>query len=206
MLLNQEVTSHLNSWSHVFSEPIFTKDECCQILELCTTTLNIKTSLNYSREVTEARKSKNDFLYPTNDTKWIFEKINNFIEYVNSAYFRMNLIGYESIQYAEYDFCTKDKYDWHTDLMLGNRLEMTKHIPDILLTRKLSLSILLSDETTYKGGNFELHTQGEHKPININMKQGCAVVFPSYVFHRVTPMIAGTRKSLVVWVVGNNFV
>ena len=35
------------------------------------------------------------------------------------------------------------------------------------------------------------------------MKQGSVIVFPSYIFHRVTPMIKGVRKSLVVWVVGD---
>lgn len=206
MLLNEGIINHVHSWSHILSEEIFSKDDCEKIVELCKKTLTIKPSVNFSNNKIDIRKSKNDFLFLDNENRWIFEKINHFIEHVNSRFFKMNLIGYESIQYAEYQSKTQDKYDWHTDLIFGDKLQDTKYIPNIILTRKLSISILLSDETTYEGGNFELHTNGEHKPNKIEMKQGSAVVFPSYVFHRVTPMITGTRKSLVVWVVGNNFV
>jgi PKHD-type hydroxylase len=35
--------------------------------------------------------------------------------------------------------------------------------------------------------------------------RGTVIAFPSYVLHRVTPIIAGTRKSLVVWITGPKF-
>jgi len=35
--------------------------------------------------------------------------------------------------------------------------------------------------------------------------KGSIVVFPSYVFHRVTPVTRGTRYSLVCWSVGKPF-
>ena len=206
MLLNQGLTNHVYSWSHVFSELVFTKDECQQIIDLCGKTLKVKPSVNFASNLIDVRKSKNDFLFPTKENSWIFEKINYFVEHVNLSYFRMNLIGYEYIQYAEYHSQTQDKYDWHTDLIFGDKSKDTKYLPDVCLTRKLSLSILLSDETGFEGGNFELNTDGEHRANKINMKQGSVIVFPSYIFHRVTPMIKGTRKSLVVWVVGDNFV
>jgi PKHD-type hydroxylase len=35
---------------------------------------------------------------------------------------------------------------------------------------------------------------------------GTAVIFPSHLYHRVTPVTAGTRRSLVAWFVGPPFV
>jgi len=34
-------------------------------------------------------------------------------------------------------------------------------------------------------------------------EQGSVVIFPSFTFHRVTPVTKGTRYSLVSWSVGN---
>jgi hypothetical protein len=36
-------------------------------------------------------------------------------------------------------------------------------------------------------------------------ERGTVIAFPSCVLHRVTPITAGTRKSLVVWITGPKF-
>jgi hypothetical protein len=33
-------------------------------------------------------------------------------------------------------------------------------------------------------------------------KEGCSIIFPSFLYHRVTPIISGTRYSLTVWCKG----
>ena len=35
--------------------------------------------------------------------------------------------------------------------------------------------------------------------------QGSIIVFPSYVYHQVTPVTRGTRYSLVLWSLGQPF-
>ena len=35
--------------------------------------------------------------------------------------------------------------------------------------------------------------------------QGSVIVFPSFVWHRVTPVTKGTRYSLVLWTCGQPF-
>ena len=35
--------------------------------------------------------------------------------------------------------------------------------------------------------------------------KGVAVLFPSYMMHRVSPVTKGTRKSLVLWVGGEHY-
>jgi hypothetical protein len=39
-----------------------------------------------------------------------------------------------------------------------------------------------------------------------NLSKGSIVVFPSFVWHRVNPIIKGTRYSLVMWNLGRPFV
>jgi PKHD-type hydroxylase len=69
--------------------------------------------------------------------------------------------------------------------------------------RKISITIQLSDPDEYEGGDLELWAGvGQVKAPRF---QGCAVLFPSYILHRVTPVITGTRKSLVLWVGGGHY-
>jgi len=35
---------------------------------------------------------------------------------------------------------------------------------------------------------------------------GSVIVFPSFLYHQVTPILSGTRKSLVAWFTGRPYV
>ena len=71
------------------------------------------------------------------------------------------------------------------------------------------MTINLSDPNNYEGGDLKIdtkdlseesvHTLTQIKP------QGSLVVFPSYLYHQVTPVTKGTRYSLVVWCLGKPF-
>jgi len=69
--------------------------------------------------------------------------------------------------------------------------------------RKISITVQLSDPDEYEGGDFEFLIGKEI--IKLPRKKGCAIVFPSYFLHRVTPVTKGTRKSLVLWGSGQPF-
>jgi PKHD-type hydroxylase len=92
------------------------------------------------------------------------------------------------IQFTAYDE-QGSHYDWHMDCGEGN-----------LSRRKLSMTIQLSDPEGYSGGNLEL-LYGRH-PVTVERKRGTLVAFPSYTLHRVTPVTAGVRYSLVLWISG----
>ena len=81
------------------------------------------------------------------------------------------------------------KHDWHLDV----GMYPVNH-------RKISVTIQLSDPDDYEGGDFEVMTSSI--PDIAPRKKGCAILFPSYLLHRVTPVTKGIRKSLVVWVNG----
>ena len=73
------------------------------------------------------------------------------------------------------------------------------------VTRKLSLTLQLSDPNTYEGGKFLLFN-GEHEPSEPPIReQGSIIVFDSRLWHKVTPVTKGVRYSLVSWVLGPHF-
>ena len=108
----------------------------------------------------------------------------------------------EACQYTKYK--KGQYYDWHYDSWdqpysnINNKNFFQK-------IRKLSVTISLSDPREYKGGVLEFQLPGK-KPIIRKCKEilpkGSIVVFPSHIWHRVSPVTKGERKSLVVWNLG----
>jgi predicted 2-oxoglutarate/Fe(II)-dependent dioxygenase YbiX len=70
--------------------------------------------------------------------------------------------------------------------------------------RKLSMSIFLNED--YDGGEFDICTGNQQNKVN-SFKEypGSAIIFPSFMCHRVRPVTKGIRKSLVVWFTGPNW-
>jgi PKHD-type hydroxylase len=67
--------------------------------------------------------------------------------------------------------------------------------------RKISMTLLLSPENEFEGGDLELIKEGQSAKI----KQGQAIFFASFIRHRVKPVTRGVRKSLVMWFGGPSF-
>jgi PKHD-type hydroxylase len=116
----------------------------------------------------------------------LYEVVNE----INATEYGFDIYGFAQLQYTVYDESNQGHYDWHKDDNI---------IGKGIMRRKLSVSVQLSDDDEYEGGNFEM--QGMDFPDNIR-KKGSILVFPSYELHRVTPVTKGTRKSLVAWFVG----
>ena len=84
-------------------------------------------------------------------------------------------------------------YNWHMD----NEV-VGKNQPPV---RKISMTLLLSDPSTFEGGELEFM----HKGKTAKLKQGQAIFFASWLQHRVKPVTKGERKSLVMWFGGPPF-
>lgn len=118
---------------------------------------------------------------------WLHDRIEQAVLDMNSRFYKYDLYGLkENFQYTVYQSAEGGHYDWHVDTGTGER--------------KLSLTLQLSDPSSYQGGDLVLDA-GEGDFI-VNRTRGALVFFPSYVRHRVTPVTLGTRKSLVAWVAG----
>ena len=137
------------------------------------------------------RKSKVLPIIPSSDTKWIFQRLTDLATNCNNHSYHFDLSGFhEPLQLAEYN--EEDFFDWHLDFGVGQSS-----------TRKLSISIQLSDSDSYEGGNLQFRIN--NKVIDAPRAKGTAIIFPSFIMHRVTPITKGSRKSLVGWVSGNHY-
>lgn len=148
---------------------------------------------------TEVRKSKVKMFNPNEENSWIFNKIKSVGELINTEFYRFDLIGFNHLQYTEYDEEYKGKYDFHIDISLGADSPLVMQFAQ----RKLSLVLFLSDSDEYEGGQFEIMTGGNC--VTVEQKKGRVIAFPSWVLHRVTPVTKGNRKSLVCWICGPKF-
>lgn len=139
----------------------------------------------------KVRDSYVSWLYPNEVTGWIFARLSGAINEINARYFGFDLATMsQGLQFTRYQ-APGEHYEWHIDRGLQSG------------TRKLSLSLQLSDPEDYEGGDLELWFGGE--PVKANKTRGLITFFPSYVMHRVAPVTKGVRYSLVCWVSGPPF-
>lgn len=167
----------------------FNNEECEKVISVGE---NLAEYIGTAGEIIESNKyrdSKVKFITPEKDNLWIFKKLQAAVAEAN-RYYRFDIAGFrERLQVAEYK--GNGHYTWHIDV--GK---------DAMSSRKLSVSVQLSKDDDYVGGDLEFHSIDKTKaPRSI----GSTIIFPSYLLHRVTPVISGTRKSLVVWVHGPPF-
>lgn len=134
------------------------------------------------------------WLQRDSSTHWLFARLEQVVRHLNSQYYKYAIFNElrEAPQYTVYDASQGGHYDWHVDHGSGG--------PD---ARKLSLSVQLSDPSAYEGCDLEL--QFGDGIVTAPRSRGTVIAFSSYVLHRVTPVTAGTRKSLVTWVSGPEF-
>ena len=109
-----------------------------------------------------------------------------------------NHFGYEGMQITEpAQFTEYPKggfYDWHMDADSSGRYE-----PPV---RKISMTILLSPQHEFEGGDLEFMSEGNKPP---QLLQGQAIFFCSLLRHRVAKVKKGIRRSLVMWFGGPPF-
>ena len=109
-----------------------------------------------------------------------------------------NHFGYEGMTLTEYaQFTEYPKggfYDWHMDAEVNCQFE-----PPV---RKISMTILLSPDNEFEGGDLEFMTKGNKPP---QLLQGQAIFFCSLIRHRVSKVKKGIRRSLVMWFGGTPF-
>jgi PKHD-type hydroxylase len=139
----------------------------------------------------ELRRSKVRFLNAPNIRNALWE----FVSRVNAERYGFDVWNVADLQYTEYHAENEGHYDWHTDDSICTGEPRFK-------CRKLSVIVQLSDPKDYRGGQFEM--QNISLPNEIKEK-GTILVFPSWEWHRITPVRHGVRKSLVAWFEGPNW-
>jgi PKHD-type hydroxylase len=135
------------------------------------------------------------------DDPWIYNTILPFVREANfHSGWNFDWSDSETCQWTKYS--ETQHYTWHQDSF---------KTPRNGLIRKLSVTVSLADGDTYEGGDleFDLRNTTDSTPNVITSqearKKGSVIVFPSFIWHRVSPVIKGTRYSLVIWNLGKPF-
>lgn len=194
------------TYSHVWWNAAFEEEELKQIENICSSSSleNASTVNEENLEKTRLiRKSQVKFFDRDENNFWIFDRFNLISNKINNKYYNFELYGYSSFQYTVYNSEYLGNYDWHMDTILDNNFDNSMQNQS---TRKLTLVMPLSEPgKDFTGGEFELNLGQEKNPITIEMQKGKIIAFPSFMIHRVKPVLTGVRKSIVIWIEGPKF-
>jgi PKHD-type hydroxylase len=179
-------TDHVELYA--YWDKLFSKDECKEIVKVAKNKGLIKGTTFGKSNI---RKSKISWLYAADELDWVFRKLTDAVLDLNERFFKFDIFGFhEGLQFTNYK-APSNKYGRHVDRSLNTP------------TRKLSLSVQLTDPKKYVGGDLLLYSS--EKPTLVTREQGSLVLFPSYVLHEVTTVTKGERNSLVAWITGKPF-
>jgi len=126
------------------------------------------------------------------DNRELLENLHHLVTIANSELFAFDVHKVAPIQFTKYSSDDSGWYDWHHDVDYAS----TK-----AFSRKLSVTVQLSDPRAYAGGDLQF-SECENPDSEVLRAKGTAIVFPSYLRHRVTPVTSGRRYSLVSWFEG----
>lgn len=163
------------------------------------------------------------------DDPLLYKKISPYINDANQkAGWNWQWDYMESFQFGKYE--PGNFYSWHTDSLSDHHGRFKRYMHGITNSpllengeppagytlnsnivgkiRKLSIVIILSPPEEYEGGEFKFDF-GRHQPRSVvnnlsHLKEmGTIIIFPSFLYHCVTPVKSGVRYSLVSWCSGD---
>ena len=162
----------------------------------------------WTKEKIKKQKEMRDSTVSFLDEPWIsVEIITAIMEGNKQAAWNFDLDMLEKIQFTMYN--SNQHYTWHTD--------SDPESDNYFGKRKLSFTIQLSDPEEYSGGQLLIYNSNpkqKESPFDKNesilfsdksLKKGTLTLFPSFLWHKVTPVIRGQRLSLLGWCQGPKF-
>ena len=183
------------SWIVETTTPLFTPEQCRMIIDCGRRQKPQKAQVGMGKPGggldTNKRVTTISWI-PFKEMPEMYNQINEFIQKANRNHFGFGDIQItEQAQFTEYP--EGGFYDWHMDTDVN-----MSHEPPV---RKISMTCLLSPENQFEGGDLELMAPGKR----VKLKQGHAIIFASFLQHRVAPVTRGVRQSLVMWFGGEPF-
>lgn len=142
----------------------------------------------YPQPETPVRRAATRLL-DSGEFDWVRERL---LEYAHAANERLGVELHDEVHpMMAVTYPTGGFFGWHIDLGDGDGA-----------TRKISITVQLSDPADYEGG--ELHIVSHEHPLPRG-PAGTLIAFPAHLAHRVVPVSRGQREALVAWVHGPSF-
>ncbi|HCZ00021.1 MAG: oxidoreductase [Rhodobacterales bacterium RIFCSPHIGHO2_02_FULL_62_130] len=171
-----------------------TPDQCDALLALVQAHQMKDAGLVRGATAHQIRRAEIAWLDDIPQAAWVMERMMSLTARANRETFGFDLTDFgESPQVARYGAEREGHFDWHSDIGAGTWAAK----------RKLTIVVQLSDPADYTGGTLELRP--DSNVAEAPRARGTAIVFPSFVLHRVTPVTTGTRWSLTLWSHGPSF-
>lgn len=165
----------------------FTAAECTALREQ-SGTLGLADVDIYPEPAVPVRRASTRLLEDS-EFDWVRERL---LGYARSANGRFALELRDEIRpVMAVTYPTGGFFGWHTDLGDGDES-----------TRKISITVQLTDPADYEGGELQIVSHDRPMPRG---PAGTLIAFPAHLAHRVLPVGRGTREALVAWVHGPSF-
>ena len=134
----------------IYYQGLFLPHEIDRIIDFWEDDKTIKATLSGDKKYNDAlRKSSVMFIDNTHENDWIYSKLGALAINCNQERFHFDLLGFHQelqlTKYSEGNF-----FDWHLDFGAGE-----------ISNRKLSMTIQLSDEEEYEGGDLQFMINNE---------------------------------------------
>lgn len=201
---------NLNNYWYIFEKVIPDRicDDIIQYGQQQADQIAITGDFTTGDDISKLYKTRNSSIVWMND-QWIYKEIQPYIHEANrQAGWNFEWSISEPCQFTKYS--ENQHYTWHQDSW-NNPYNKPRTNEDGLI-RKLSVTVSLCDGQTYEGGDLEFDLRNRNDGASVIATsqsarlKGSITVFPSFVWHRVTPVTKGTRYSLVIWNLGNPFI
>ncbi len=175
-------------------ERLFSPSECAEIIRLSQSNGQNTGGLVGGKQQGDVRRAKISWLDDEGSGAWVMNRIMSAVAKANREAFDFDITEFkERLQVAVYDENDEGHYDWHSDVGNG----------PIAQFRKATVVTQLSGGADYEGGSLEINMGSS--VVTANRAQGNAMLFASFMLHRVVPVSKGTRYSLTCWSHGPRF-
>ena len=178
---------------HLIPQALSLQD-CADLVALCAAAPKRDAGLVGGATAHQMRRADLVWLDDVPGAAWVMDRMLRLVAEANRTAFDLDLTEFaESPQVARYGADRQGHFDWHSDIGAGA----------LAAKRKLTIVVQLSAPDDYAGGTLDLWPDANTR--TVPRAQGLAVVFPSFVLHRVTPVTDGARWSLTLWAHGPAF-
>jgi|688.fasta_scaffold972229_1 PKHD-type hydroxylase len=176
-------------YEYYYHSDLYSLKECQELLEL--------SNKNKSTSFVDVPADGKNLNCTTAETDSYQNKLKKFfdsIEEANQLYFGMNLYSKHSRLINCNFYSPGQSYECHRDSSpLGS-------VYDTKLTAILNIS-----PDSYTGGEFLLYFGKKTVEIKEINETGSLLVFPSFLYHEVSPIKTGQRITLSAWMIGPNW-
>lgn len=168
---------------------LYSEEECKNIVEICESNFS-----EVLRDSPAPDKKAKTHVTDIDCFDGILRKYFKYTHEINRNFFGFDLfidppLGINFNVYSGKD----NEYPYHRDC----------NTPGSSSDSKLTAILNVSGEP-YEGGDFYMFFGQDKKVEEIN-QTGSLLVFPSFVFHKVSPVTKGTRKTISTWLQGPSF-